>query len=245
VITSRISKKAERRSARKKDKTATAAQPKTFQVPNIEPRNNNQRQYLKSLESSKQVFALGPAGCGKTYIATHWAVQNIIEKKFTKFIITRPMVSSDSSENIGFLPGDLNTKFTPWALPIMDIISKLVGKAKATEWLRNGTIEFAPFQFMRGRTFDEDCVVMLDEAQNCNVEQIRLFLTRLGNCATIISGDPTPGQCDIRNSGLTRTVEMVQKYKINASICSFTNHDIVRSRLCQEWVKAFESELSK
>lgn len=243
AVISRVSKKAARRLLRKKERNPE--QPKLFQVPTLEPKNPNQRNYLRSLQTGKQTFALGPAGCGKTYVATHWAVANLMEKKFSKIIITRPMISSDHSENIGFLPGDLNTKFTPWALPILDTIIKLVGRTKTTELLRTGAIEFAPFQFMRGRTFDEECVVLLDEAQNCTLEQIRLFLTRLGSCSTVISGDPTPGQCDIRNSGLTQAVKMVEKYKIAAEVCRFQTTDIVRSKLCQNWVEAFERELQE
>lgn len=242
MILERGSKKAARRLARKKEKISVDP-PKIFQVPPVEPKNLNQRVYLKYLNSCKQVFALGPAGCGKTYVATHWAISQLMDKKVTKIIITRPMISSDASENIGFLPGDLNTKFTPWALPILDIIHRLIGRQKAAELLRNGVIEFAPFQFMRGRTFDEKSIIILDEAQNCTLEQLRLFVTRLGECSTIISGDPTPGQCDIRNSGLTRTIKMVNKYNIDAKICWFSTSDIVRSKLCQEWVEAFEQEL--
>lgn len=240
-------RKAEARLQRKlskKQKTASPQQPLHITLPDLEPKNPNQKKYLYYLETAPQVFALGPAGCGKTFVATYWAIKALLDKKFTRLVVTRPMVSSDSNENIGFLPGDLNSKFTPWALPILDTIVKLVGRAKTTDWLKNGVIEFAPFQFMRGRTFDDECIVLLDEAQNCSLEQLRLFLTRLGECKTVISGDPTPGQCDIINSGLTRTVSMVLEHKIDAKVCRFVNGDIVRSKLCQSWVEAFETEFS-
>lgn len=239
-----VSRKAESRLLRKKKNIKTQSPPK-FVLPELEAKNEVQRRYINSLNTSDQVFALGPAGCGKTYIATYWGVKSIIEAKCAKMIVTRPMVSSDVNEDIGFLPGDLNSKFAPWALPILDTINKLIGKPKTAEWLRTGVIEFAPFQFMRGRTFDETCIVLLDEAQNCNLSQLRLFLTRLGDCKTIVSGDPTPGQCDIKNSGLTQAVEMVQRHNIAAKICNFTTKEIVRSKLCQSWVEAFEAETVK
>ncbi len=230
-----------KRNARKleKQKTPPKAIP-ILEVPTLEPRNPNQEKYLLALNNYPQVFAMGAAGVGKTYLVTHWAVKNISEGNFTKMIITRPMVSSDPSERLGFLPGDINMKFTPWALPILDIIEDLIGKVKTAEWLRLGKIEFAPFEFMRGRTFKADTIVILDEAQNCTFNQIKLFVTRLGNCKCVISGDPL--QTDIRNSGLVSILNIARKYRIQAAICEFDSSDIVRSRLCQMWVEAFEKE---
>lgn len=235
------SSKAEKRQARKVIKqTKQRPTPETNAFPALVPKNGQQTKYLSAIKSEQQVFALGPAGAGKTYVATHWAVQQILESNITKFIVARPMISSDKSENIGFLPGDLNMKFTPWAIPILDVIEKLVGKVKAQEWLRKGVVEFAPFQFMRGRTFGDDTVVLLDEAQNCTLEQLRLFVTRLGNCKVIISGDLQ--QADIKNSGLPRIVEMAKRHGITNAVCYFSSRDIVRSKLCQAWVEAFDKE---
>lgn len=231
--------KSEKRQTRKATKT-TKTQAPEFSLAPLSPKNTAQAKYLSAIQKHQQVFALGPAGAGKTYLATHYAVQEIMAERCKKFIVARPMISSDRSENIGFLPGDLNMKFTPWAIPILDVIEKLVGKVRAQEWLRKGTIEFAPFQFMRGRTFDEGAIVLLDEAQNCTKEQLRLFVTRLGECKVIISGDPQ--QSDIRDSGLTYVVALAKRYQIGAEICRFSSRDIVRSRLCQAWVEAFDSE---
>lgn len=231
--------KAEKRQARKvtKTKPKTTATQSEASLPPLTAKNLSQSRYLSGIQKFQQIFALGPAGAGKTYIATHYAVKEIIEERCKKFIVARPMISSDKSENIGFLPGDLNMKFTPWAIPILDVIERLVGKVRAQEWLRKGIVEFAPFQFMRGRTFGEDTIVLLDEAQNCTIEQLRLFVTRLGDCKAIISGDPQ--QVDIRNSGLERLVAMAQKNRIEVSVCTFRPSDIVRSKICQEWVEAF------
>jgi phosphate starvation-inducible PhoH-like protein len=236
--------KSEKREARKSDRLAKqknpAPQNKTPIVADIVPRNYVQKQYLDAIHSAPQVFALGLAGTGKTYIATHWAVRGVVEGVYKKIIITRPMVSSDRNENIGFLPGDLNTKFTPWAVPLLDTIEMLIGKVKTQDWLRTGVIEFAPFQFMRGRTFGEDVIVILDEAQNCTFEQLKLFVTRLGDCKTIISGDAQ--QSDIRNSGLNKIVEMAERHNIDCAVIRFGKEHVVRSQICQEWVEAFEHE---
>jgi phosphate starvation-inducible protein PhoH and related proteins len=232
--------KSQKREARKVEKVSKQKpqETKASYIPEIIPRNNAQGRYLGAIHEYPQVFALGAAGTGKTYIATHWAVRGVAEGIYKKIIITRPMVSSDRNENIGFLPGDLNTKFTPWAIPLLDTIEALIGKVKTQDWMRNGTIEFAPFQFMRGRTFGEDVVVILDEAQNCTFEQLKLFVTRLGDCKTIVSGDPN--QSDIRNSGLNKIVEMAETHDIDCVVVRFGRGDVVRSRICQEWVNAFE-----
>lgn len=231
--------KSAKRQTRKATKTEKPKTPDTT-LPPLMAKNAAQTAYLAALSKHEQIFALGPAGAGKTYMATHYAVREILEERCTKFIVARPMISSDRSENIGFLPGDLNMKFTPWAIPIMDVIEKLAGKVRAQEWLRKGVIEFAPFQFMRGRTFDGGAIVLLDEAQNCTLEQLRLFVTRAGECKAIISGDPQ--QADIRNSGLMTLVAMAKRHNIASGICYFTTRDVVRSRLCQQWVNAFDTE---
>ena len=238
---SRVSKSVKRNARKLEKQNKSSPKPiPVLEVPPLEPRNTNQEKYLLALNNYPQIFALGAAGVGKTYLVTHWAVKNIAEGNLKKMIVTRPMVSSDPSERLGFLPGDINMKFTPWALPILDIVEDLIGKVKTDEWLRTGKIEFAPFEFMRGRTFKSDTVVILDEAQNCTISQIRLFVTRLGQCKCVISGDPM--QSDIRNSGLVPVLNIAKKHRVQAAFCEFDSKDIVRSRLCQMWVEAFEKE---
>jgi phosphate starvation-inducible PhoH-like protein len=232
--------KTAKRQARKAIKLTDQKQkaPPLISIPPLIPRTPAQHKYLKALNRGEQVFALGPAGAGKTYVLTHWAVQQIIDKKAEKIIVTRPMVSSDRSENLGYLPGTLVDKYMPWALPVIDTIERLVGKAKTADWIKTGVIEFAPFQMVRGRTFHEGSIVVLDEAQNCNINQLRLFVTRLGECKCVISGDPN--QSDIRDSGLMALVHMVERHRIPAEVCWFSNSDVVRSRLCAAWVSAFD-----
>jgi phosphate starvation-inducible PhoH-like protein len=234
--------KTAKRQARKAIKLTDQKQkaPPLISIPPLVPRNAAQRHYLHSLNNFAQVFGIGPAGTGKTYVAVHWAVQQVLDKKADKIIITRPMVSSDKSESLGYLPGNLAEKFGPWALPIMDVIERLIGKVKTADWLKTGAIEFAPFQMVRGRTFHEGAIVLLDEAQNCSIEQLKLFVTRLGDCRCIVSGDPQ--QADIKNSGLNTLMKMVSKHGIPASICNFGNEDVVRSKLCAAWVKAFDNK---
>lgn len=238
----RPSTKAERRELRKERKSARPSSPirnpQEMPLPKLEALNLSQTLFLEALEDYDQVFALGPAGTGKTYVATVWAVRQILAGEAEKLIITRPMVASDASEEMGFLPGDITMKFTPWAIPILDAIEHVISKPKAAEWLRLGKIEFAPFQFMRGRTFRKGTIVLLDEAQNCTMKQFQLFLTRMGDCISVISGDPH--QSDIGHaSGLNYVAELAEKRVDDASVCRFYAKDIVRSAICRQWVEAF------
>lgn len=196
-----------------------------------------QKEYIKAIKNTDQVFAIGPAGTGKTYIATVLATQMYLIRQVSKIIITRPTVGADN-EQIGFLPGDMKQKMAPWVVPIVEVIQNIVGKAMMEEMLRNGDLEIAPFAFMRGRTFN-DAFVILDEAQNCSIPQIELFLTRIGEGAkVVVSGDVN--QTDLgKKSGLTVAVKLIRENNIPAELIEFKSEDVVRSHLCKAWVEAF------
>jgi phosphate starvation-inducible PhoH-like protein len=207
----------------------------------IQPKNSKQQEYIRALHDYSQVFAIGPAGSGKTYIPTMMAVKAYLRGEIDKIILTRPAVAVQ--EEHGFLPGNLEKKLAPWVLPVTELIEEALGsKQKFLDMLKSGDLEIAPFTYMRGRTF-KDAFVFLDEAQNTTPEQMEMFLTRLGeNSRVVISGDIR--QSDMKhNSGLRIAVDLARQYKIPAGIIEFTSEDVVRSNLCQQWVKAFEKTL--
>lgn len=209
----------------------------------IYPKNQKQKEYIEALKNHNQVFAIGPAGAGKTYIPTIIATKAYLRGEIKKIILTRPAVEA-GEEKHGFLPGNLDKKLAPWVLPVTEIIEEALGsKQRFMDMLSNGDLEVAPFTYMRGRTF-KDAFVFLDEAQNTTPAQMEMFLTRLGeNSKVVISGDLR--QTDMLNgkSGLKMATDLVKKYDIPAAIIEFTSDDIVRSNLCQFWVKAFEKGL--
>lgn len=154
---------------------------------NILPRSENQRLYIKALRDYDQVFAIGPAGSGKTFIPTMYALELYLKQKINKIILTRPAV--EVGESHGFLPGDINRKLAPWVVPVTEIIEEVVGKQRFMDMLKSGDFEVAPFAYMRGRTF-KDAFVILDEAQNTTEAQMKMFVTRIGeNTRMVICGD--------------------------------------------------------
>lgn len=203
----------------------------------IEGRTQRQRDYIHAINCYSQVFAVGPAGTGKTYIPTVIATKMYLRREVSKIIITRPAVGA-SGEQHGFLPGDLRSKLAPWALPIIEVIEAIVGRASLDDMLKSGDIEVAPFTYMRGRTFS-NAFVILDEAQNCTAEQMELFLTRTGEDAkVIICGDTKQTDLKSRN-GLQLAISLLNNNNIPAKLISFTSEDVVRSDLCRAWVEAF------
>jgi len=205
----------------------------------IVPMNENQKDYLNALKTSQQVVVLGPAGTGKTYIAASFAASLYLNKKVDKIILTRPNIAAGRS--IGFFPGTLEEKMAPWVVPVMEVLVKHLGHGVVETGMKNGNIEIQPFETMRGRSF-EDAFVLLDEAQNTTNQEIKMFLTRVGeNCRIVMNGDIM--QSDVsKNSGLTKTIEMIDKYDIPVPIIEFGVEDIVRSGLCKMWVEAFIKE---
>lgn len=199
----------------------------------LQARNENQAIYLEALESNSIIIATGEAGCGKTFISTVFATDMLLNKEIETIIVTRPMVSAD--EDMGFLPGDIFQKWLPYFRPVHDIMKKRLGAGFLKYCLREeiGKIEIAPFSFLRGRTFDNS-VIILDEAQNVTVGQMKLFLTRIGSGSTvIINGDVE--QCDLpahKKSGLVDLIERIERKEINLPIIKFTAQDSVRSDVC-------------
>lgn len=206
-------------------------------APPIAPRNATQARYLHALATYEQVFVLGPAGTGKTWLAATYAADLLRQRELTKIILTRPNVPAGRS--LGYFPGDLNQKFAPWAAPVVQAIQERMGRAPYELALRNGDIELVPFEVIRGRTF-KDAFVLLDEAQNATPEEMKVFLTRIGeDCTAVINGDVT--QCDLEEeSGLARVLAMIREQGLPVPIIEFTADDIVRSGACAMWVRVFD-----
>ena len=201
--------------------------------------NDNQKIYLKALEVAPQVIVTGFSGTGKTFMAATHASNLYAAKKISKIVVTRPNVSVGNE--LGFFPGDINEKFAPWAAPVMDVLTKHLGAGTVESGIKHKNIEMAPLSTMRGRSFD-NAFVILDEAQNTTVGEMKMFLTRIGkNTKVVINGDIQ--QSDIStNSGLAKIISMAKKYDMNIPIIEFGVEDIVRSDICKQWIIAFDRE---
>ena len=203
----------------------------------IRARNANQQKMVKAYFENDLIFALGPAGTGKTYVAIALAVRALKNREIKRIILTRPAV--EAGERLGFLPGDLKDKLDPYLQPLYDALGDMIPSRKLQEFMADGTIQIAPLAYMRGRTLDRACVI-LDEAQNTNVGQLKMFLTRMGNDAKfIVTGDAT--QVDLpkkEDSGLLKGVSLLENIK-GVAVISFTSEDIVRHPLVTKIVKAF------
>lgn len=206
----------------------------------IRARNLRQQEMVKSYFDSDLIFALGPAGTGKTYIAIALAVRALKNREIRRIILTRPAV--EAGERLGFLPGDLKEKLDPYLQPLYDALGDMIPPRKLQEFIAEGTIQIAPLAYMRGRTLDRACVI-LDEAQNTNLGQLKMFLTRMGsNAKFIVTGDAS--QIDLprrEDSGLERVVERVGSLK-GVSTIQFSSEDIVRHPLVGKIVAALEEE---
>ena len=203
------------------------------------PRTDNQRDMWDFLKTHSQVFILGPAGTGKTYVAATFAADLYTLKEIDKIVITRPHVSV--GKDVGYLPGTLEEKTYPWALPVLDVLTKHLGKGAVETGIKNGNIEMAPLALMRGRSF-EDAFIIVDEAQNITLHEIKMLLTRVGdNSKIILNGDAQ--QSDLKEGdGLTRVIHLAKKHMLDIPIIEFGVNDIVRSGICAEWVKVFMKE---
>jgi phosphate starvation-inducible PhoH-like protein len=209
----------------------------------IRARNLTQQEMVKAYFDNDLVFAVGPAGTGKTYVAIALAVRALKNREIKRIILTRPAV--EAGERLGFLPGDLKDKLDPYLQPLYDALGDMIPHRKLQEFMADGTIQIAPLAYMRGRTLDRACVI-LDEAQNTNLGQLKMFLTRMGcNAKFIVTGDAT--QVDLPNkadSGLLKGIDLVKGIK-GISVIRFTNEDIVRHPLVTKIVKAFDKGVTE
>ncbi|MDD3108059.1 MAG: PhoH family protein [Alistipes sp.] len=204
----------------------------------VRARTVNQLRMLKLYAGNDLLFAVGPAGSGKTYTAIALAVRALKNKEVKRIILTRPAV--EAGEKLGFLPGDMKEKLDPYLQPLYDALNDMIPAAKLSKFMEDGTVQIAPLAYMRGRTLD-NAFVILDEAQNTTVSQIKMFLTRMGkNARFIVTGDLT--QIDLprhADSGLTPVIRMLQGID-GIGIVEFDNRDILRHRLVKHIVEAFE-----
>jgi phosphate starvation-inducible protein PhoH and related proteins len=205
----------------------------------VQPRSINQRKYVEAIEKNDMVFGVGPAGTGKTYLAVAMAVAAINAKKVGRIILVRPAV--EAGERLGFLPGSLQEKVDPYLRPLYDALYDLMEPEKVDKMLEKNVIEVAPLAFMRGRTLN-DAFIIMDEAQNTTTEQMKMFLTRLGNNSkAVITGDIT--QIDLpnpRKSGLVDAINILDGVE-GIQFCHFEDGDVVRHALVQRIVRAYES----
>ncbi len=204
----------------------------------VRARTPNQKKLLEANSKNDLIFAIGPAGTGKTYTAIALAVKALKNKETRRIILSRPAV--EAGENLGFLPGDLKDKIDPYLQPLYDALQDMIPHKKLEEYMKDGTIQIAPLAFMRGRTLS-NAYVILDEAQNTTVNQLKMFLTRMGmNAKFIITGDIT--QIDLpkkSKSGLIQALDILKGIK-NISTIYFNKKDIVRHKLVREIVEAYD-----
>lgn len=204
----------------------------------VKPKTLGQKKYIEEIKNNTVTIGVGPAGTGKTYLAVAMAVTAFRAKEVNRIILTRPAV--EAGEKLGFLPGDLQSKVDPYLRPLYDALFDMLGAENFQKYQERGNIEVAPLAYMRGRTLD-DSFIILDEAQNTTPEQMKMFLTRLGfNSKMVVTGDVT--QIDLPDGKRSGLVEVIRILKGIDDISSvrFTEKDVVRHRLVQEIIKAYE-----
>jgi phosphate starvation-inducible PhoH-like protein len=211
---------------------------RTFGKKVLAPKTVNQRRYVDAIESHDLTFGIGPAGTGKTYLAVAMAVSAYLNKRVSRIVLTRPAV--EAGEHLGFLPGTLQEKVDPYLRPLYDALFDMIDADKVEKLLEKNVIEIAPLAFMRGRTLN-DCFIILDEAQNTTVEQMKMVLTRQGfNSKMVITGDQT--QIDLpsgKKSGILNAVEVLRGVE-GIAFVNFDDRDVVRHPLVQRIVKAYD-----
>ena len=204
----------------------------------LQPLNEKQKLYIDALKHSDQTIVCGYSGTGKTFIAATMAANMYLTKQVDKIVLTRPNVSV--GKDLGYFPGDINEKFGPWAAPVLDVLKERLQGALETG-IKNGNIELAPMSVMRGRSF-RNAFVILDEAQNTTIAEMKMFLTRIGEGSkVVINGDVK--QSDIKEqSGLSKIIHLAKKYHMDIPVIEFGIDDIVRSDICKQWIVSFESD---
>ena len=204
----------------------------------VVPKSVVQREYVEAIRERDIVVSIGPAGTGKTYLAVALAVEGLLQKTYSRIVLTRPAV--EAGERLGFLPGDIAEKIHPFLRPLYDALNELIDTERVQQLIERGTIEIAPLAYMRGRTLNDSFIIM-DEAQNSTLEQMKMFLTRMGfGSKSVITGDIT--QVDLardKGSGLIQIQKVLEDVK-DIKFVYFTEKDVVRHPLVQEIVKAYE-----
>lgn len=208
-------------------------------IVNLVPLNDNQKLYIDALRAHQQVIVLGPSGTGKTFVAATYAANLYANRKISKIIITRPAVSVGKS--LGALPGTMEEKFGPWLSPVLSVLEDQLGKGVVETGIKNGNIQMAPLEYMRGSSF-KDAFVLADECQNLDIAQFKMLVTRIGeNCTLVMNGDIR--QSDIKEqSGLSKAIHLAKKFHIDACVVEFGIDDVVRSDICRQWLEAFYAE---
>lgn len=210
--------------------------PTNYNFKEVQPLNYIQGEYLEAIKHNDVIFGVGSAGTGKTFIAASYAASELFHRRVSKVILTRPNV--ETGRGLGFLPGTIEEKYAPYLLPFDAIFSKALGKGFYEYALKNKDIEPTPLGFLRGMTF-ENCIVLLDEAQNCTREEMKMLLSRIGkNCKMIISGDTE--QADIEYSGLDDAVNRLEGIS-GIEVVEFLDEDIVRSKMCKQIIMAYRN----
>ena len=227
--------KKQTRSRRKTNYKGATAKPTS----GIVPKTPKQKEFLDHLKQNSQVFVLGPAGTGKTYVTATYAADQYTLKEIDKIVITRPHVAV--GKELGYLPGTLEEKTYPWALPVLDVLEKHWGKGTLDTAIKNGNVEMAPLALMRGRSFD-NAFIIVDETQNITTHELKMLLTRVGEGSTIVlNGDVQ--QSDLKEAdGLSKVIHLAKKHMIPVPIVEFGVDDIIRSDICAQWVKVFMKE---
>jgi phosphate starvation-inducible PhoH-like protein len=201
--------------------------------------NDTQKQYIAALNSHSQIIVTGFSGTGKTYIAATHAANLYANHLIDRIIITRPNIAV--GKDLGYLPGTLEEKYTPWIMPVLDVLEQQLGKNVVDTAMKAGNIQMVPLSVMRGRSFNR-AFIIVDEAQNLTVHEMKMLLTRVGKeCTIVINGDIK--QSDIQTqSGLSKILHLAKKYNMDIPTIEFGVDDIVRSDICKQWIIAFEEE---
>ena len=209
----------------------------------LKPKTLGQQKYVEAIRKNTITMGIGPAGTGKTYLAVAMAVKAFRAQEVNRIVLTRPAV--EAGEKLGFLPGDLQNKVDPYLRPLYDVLFDMLGAENFQKYQERGNIEVAPLAYMRGRTLD-DSFIILDEAQNTTPEQMKMFLTRLGfNSKAIITGDVTQIDLpDAKRSGLVEASKILRDIP-DIAICRFSEKDVVRHKLVQDIIRAYEKYYSK
>lgn len=231
-----MSRNARRYSRKQKAERGFVPTPNTPKTIELIPQTVNQQLYAKALIADDLIFTIGCAGTGKTYMAATMAAKMYYERRVRKIVITRPNIAS--GKGLGYFPGTLQEKMSPWISPVVEILKRHLGTQKVEAMMRDGTLVVEPFETMRGRTFD-NAFVLLDEAQNTTYEELKMFLTRIGkNSKVVVNGDVA--QTDLhQKSGLRKIIQIIKQQMLPFPIIEMTERDILRSDVCATWIKAF------